>query len=72
MQDITVAAINFRAEFGQIEANLNRIRAWTARMAQQGAEIICFPEMSLCGYERTDLVHSLLQPIPRSVDDHCR
>ena len=69
MQDITVAAINFRAEFGQIEANLNRIRAWTARMAQQGAEIICFPEMSLCGYERTDLVHSLLQPIPSPITD---
>ncbi|MEW5958280.1 MAG: nitrilase-related carbon-nitrogen hydrolase [Chloroflexota bacterium] len=69
MQDISVAAVNFRAEFGQTEANLNRIKHWTTRLAQQGAEIICFPEMSLCGYERTEAVDAAARPIPGRATD---
>jgi N-carbamoylputrescine amidase len=69
MQDITVAAVNFRAEFGNIETNLNRIEAWTEKLAYQGAEIVCFPEMCLCGYERTIAIHSFSQPIPGPATD---
>jgi N-carbamoylputrescine amidase len=64
MQDLIIAAVNFQAEFGHIEANLNRIEAWTGKLAQQCAEVICFPEMCLCGYERTTAIHPFSQPIP--------
>lgn len=64
MQDITVAAVNFQPEFGQIEKNLEKVEAWSQKLTAQGAEIICFPEMSLCGYDRTSAVDAFSQPIP--------
>jgi len=70
LQDITVAAVNFRAEHANLEANLNRVGAWTARAARAGAEIICFPEMALCGYERTEAVQALSVPVPGPVTEH--
>jgi len=64
MKDITVAAVNFRAVFGDVEANLDRIAGWAERLARQGVEIACFPEMCLCGYDRTAAIRPLAQPIP--------
>ena len=64
MKDITVAAVNFRAVFGEVEANLDRIAGWAERLARQGVEIACFPEMCLCGYDRTAGIRPLAQPIP--------
>ena len=44
-------------------ANLARIHSLTAQAARQGAEIICFPELSVTGY---DLAHipERAQPVP--------
>lgn len=64
MQDITVAAVNFQAEFGDIDANLDRIAVWAERLARQGVEIACFPEMCICGYDRTAAIRPLAQSIP--------
>lgn len=64
MEDVTVAAVNFRPEFGQIDLNLARLERWVEQLAGQGAEIICFPEMSICGYDHTPAVYPLAQPVP--------
>ena len=56
MQDVTIAAINFRAEFGNIPANLAGIQYWAETMHAQGATIVCFPEMCLSGYDRTPAI----------------
>jgi N-carbamoylputrescine amidase len=64
MQDVTVAAINFRAEFGNFPANLARIQYWTESLQAQGAEIICFPEMCLTGYDRTPAIAPLAVTAP--------
>ncbi len=69
MEEITVAAVNFEPEFGQIEKNLSKLEGWAERLAGQGAEIICFPEMSLCGYDRTPAIYPLAQPIPGPATD---
>lgn len=69
MQAITVAAVNFQPEFGQIETNLEKIEAWTAALAPQGVKIICFPEMCLCGYDRTPAIYPLARPIPGPATD---
>lgn len=67
MEDLTIAAINFRADFGQVERNLSRIRQWTDTMAKKGAEIVCFPELSVCGYENSWVMASFLESIPGNV-----
>jgi len=69
MKDITVAAVNFQAMFGEVEANLERIAGWAERLARQGVEIACFPEMCICGYGRTAAIRPLAQPIPGPATD---
>lgn len=69
MEELVVAAVNFNARFGEIEANLESIERWAERLAGEGADIICFPEMSVCGYDRTDAVQELAQPIPGYATD---
>ncbi len=64
MQDITVAAVNFRAEFGRIDVNLERVAGWAERLAQKGVQLVCLPELCLCGYSHTAVMASLSQAIP--------
>jgi N-carbamoylputrescine amidase len=64
MRDLTVAAVHMHAEPGAIDDNLARIEGWTARLAVLGAEAICFPEMSICGYGRSAAILDLAQPVP--------
>ena len=64
MQDITVAAVNFQAEFGQIQTNLDNIRHWAEQLSRQGVNLICFPELCLCGYDRTPAIYPLAVPVP--------
>lgn len=46
---ITVAVVNFRADFGDKKSNLSRIRDFSIAAAKRGANLIVFPEMSLTG-----------------------
>lgn len=64
MEDLTVAVVNFRADFGQNTHNLQRMHKWTLRMADKGAEVVCFPEMSVCGYDHSWHISPFLETIP--------
>lgn len=48
---------------GDAEANLAAMADWTERAAGQGAELVCFPELSVCGYSRTG-VENLAEAVP--------
>ena len=50
MQDVTVAAVCMNAVPGQIDRNLGTIQSFVSRAAEQGAKIVCFPELSVTGY----------------------
>jgi predicted amidohydrolase len=50
MTAITVGLVQMRCEKGAIAANLAAIEASLRAGAAQGAEILCFPEMSITGY----------------------
>ncbi|MCZ6671376.1 MAG: acyltransferase, partial [Verrucomicrobia bacterium] len=47
---IKVASVQFNHTPGDKEANLNTIRPFCAEAADQGVEIIAFPEMCITGY----------------------
>jgi N-carbamoylputrescine amidase len=64
MKELTVAAVNFRAEFGQIEQNLDHVEQWAKKLSRQGVDIICFPEMGLSGYDRTPAIFDFCLPVP--------
>ena len=65
MTRIALAQINARV--GDIEGNLNKILNYINSAKDSGADIICFPELSLTGYPPEDL---LLKPnfIDDSID----
>lgn len=50
MQDIRVAGIQLNARCGRIEENLARHDVLARKAAQRGAELVCFPELSITGH----------------------
>ena len=48
--EVTVAAVNFHAAWGEKAANLARILAQAREAADRGAKIVLFPELALTGY----------------------
>ncbi len=50
---------------GDLDDNVERMAAWTARAAEAGADIVCFPELAIAGYPPEDLVLR-----PEFVDDN--
>ena len=51
---IALAQIN--PTVGDFSGNLEKIRAYTERAVEQGAELVMFPELSICGYWPADLL----------------
>jgi N-carbamoylputrescine amidase len=54
MDDLNIAAVCMRSEPGRIEQNLDRIRKSTMKAAAAGADVVCFPELSVTGYAVND------------------
>ena len=50
MRDVTIACICMHSEVGEVERNLTRINRFIDRAVSEGAEIVCFPELSVSGY----------------------
>src|SRR5688572_2124243 len=64
MRDVRVAAAQITSPVGQLEANLRTHAEYARRAADAGAEVICFPELSLSGYPISKHVpQELAQPL---------
>lgn len=50
MEAVRLAAVSMRSEIGEIERNLDRMGDFSAQAAASGADIVCFPELSVTGY----------------------
>lgn len=59
---VTIACINFHAQWGDKPGNLLKMKNLTAEAARQGNQIIVFPELSLSGYECSEDIHSAPGP----------
>ena len=62
---VRVALGQLNTTVGDLDGNVARMAEWTARAAEQGADLICFPELAITGYPPEDLVLR-----PRFVDDN--
>ena len=51
---IRISTVNFHAEWGRKEENLNRIIGFIEEAAAEGANLIVFPEMALTGYDEEE------------------
>lgn len=68
---MTVATVNFTADWGNKESNLERILEYTEAAGKRGADLVIIPETALTGYdddpqpEFADKMHvRLAEPIP--------
>ena len=65
-----IALAQFNPLVGDLQGNVQRMLEWCARAAEQGADLIVFPELSLTGYPPEDL---LLRPgFLRAAEDALR
>lgn len=53
MKDTRIALVQMQAETGNAKRNLARITEFVAAAAEKKANIICFPELSITGYNKT-------------------
>ena len=69
MKDTKVASVQFEHAPGDKQANLDKVRRFTAESAEQGVELVVFPEMCITGYwhlrdlSREQLL-ALAEPVP--------
>jgi predicted amidohydrolase len=64
VKDVRIAATQIRSAVGDLEGNLAKHRDFAGRASAAGAQIVCFPELSLCGYPIDgDLPHELARPL---------
>jgi NAD+ synthase (glutamine-hydrolysing) len=55
MPQLRLALAQVDAVLGDLEGNARTVREWTARAADDGAQLVAFPEMVLTGYPVEDL-----------------
>ncbi len=61
---LRVAAVAFRSEFGDVGRNLHNMLGWIDRASDQGADLVCFPEIALQGYcTPPDVIRRLAEPL---------
>ena len=50
--------------FGEVAANLDKTERFVLAAAEQGADIVCFPEMNITGYALKDEIREFAEPVP--------
>lgn len=61
--DLRIAAAITEARVGQFEVNFDKAAAWTRRAREEGARLVCFPEMNLSGYSTRASIKDATRPI---------
>jgi predicted amidohydrolase len=64
VQNVTIAAIQMNALCARTETNIERHEALARRAAKRGAELICFPELSLTGHHVRDDAWKHTEEVP--------
>ena len=56
LPQLRVALAQFNASVGDIEGNIKKMCRFYSQAVEAGAEVVVFPEMSVCGYPPEDLL----------------
>ncbi|UCF94557.1 MAG: nitrilase [Desulfobacterales bacterium] len=64
MRDIRIAAVVCNAPVFQTQQNLARMTRWVSAAKNQGAVLVCFPEMNISGYSPRPEIRALAEPVP--------
>jgi predicted amidohydrolase len=55
--DLKIAVVCMNSPLGEIEKNLERMETFVQEAGTRGADLICFPELSITGYRLEDPAH---------------
>lgn len=64
MQDFRAAAVQMNALLGDAAGNLAQIERWTQAAVAEGAQLVCFPELSISGHWCAGDVWDIAEPVP--------
>ena len=64
MESIRVAAVQMNGLLGQTERNLREIESWSIQAAEQGAELVLFPELAIHGHWMAPECWSVSEAVP--------
>ncbi|MBN2048620.1 MAG: hypothetical protein JW750_12315 [Anaerolineaceae bacterium] len=64
MEKLTAAAVSVSNWINQKERSLENMRKWTRAAAEQGAELVLFPELNVSGYLWAPIAKEIAEPIP--------
>ncbi len=67
MDSVRIAAVVCNAPFGRTRDNLLRTDRWAQKARSAGAQIVCFPELNLTGYDTGEAAASFAEPLPGPV-----
>jgi len=70
MQDIRIAAAIFNSIVNQPQNNLERMVPLIKQARQQGANLICFPELNITGYSTRAPIAQAAESIPGPISRH--
>ncbi|MBI5350912.1 MAG: acyltransferase, partial [Chloroflexi bacterium] len=59
MSNLTIALAQIKTKLGDVQANLEKHLAYINQATSQGAQLVCFPELSLTGYVLQDLTSTV-------------
>ncbi|MBI3176787.1 MAG: hypothetical protein HYZ35_02235, partial [Chloroflexi bacterium] len=60
MTTLTLGLAQIKTKLGDVQANLDKHLAYIDQAAAQGAQLLCFPELSLTGYVLQDLAPTVV------------
>ncbi|HPB83172.1 MAG TPA: nitrilase-related carbon-nitrogen hydrolase [Spirochaetota bacterium] len=61
---ISIAAVSQQSPFGGIEHNIDTTRRWAQSAKEKGADIVCFPELSISGYSLSHDNDAIAETVP--------
>ena len=69
MNDIRIAAVIFNSGVNQVRENLDRMVLWISQAKNQGAQLICFPELNVTGYSTKPEIKRCAESIPGPISE---
>jgi N-carbamoylputrescine amidase len=66
---ITVAAVSQQSPFGGIVHNIEATKIWAQTAKEMGADIVCFPELSISGYSLSHDNDTIAETVPGPISD---
>ena len=70
MEDIRIATVIFRSVVGKVRRNLDAMVHWITLSKNEGAALICFPELNISGYSNFEEIIQTAETVPGSITRH--